>query len=146
MHSSAGEHGGDLKKDTVTIIGGALDLQEKVVKQAMTPIEDVFMLSLDAKLDYETLRKICLTGHSRVPVYEEVEVPSSALLAQVSVSTIHCGASTLNSISLQGAGLDSTAQTNNDINWDNSGPSASPLATSQAHMVKVKKIVGSTLR
>ncbi len=35
MHSSAGEHGGDLKKDTVTIIGGALDLQEKVVKQAI---------------------------------------------------------------------------------------------------------------
>ena len=30
MHSSAGEHGGDLKTDTVTIIGGALDLQEKV--------------------------------------------------------------------------------------------------------------------
>lgn len=83
MHSSVGEYGGDLKTDTVTIIGGALDLQEKVVKQAMTPIEDVFMLSIDAKLDYETLRKICLTGHSRVPVYEEVEVPGSNLLVQV---------------------------------------------------------------
>lgn len=80
MHSSVGELGGDLKTDTVTIIGGALDLQEKVVKQAMTPIEDVFMLSIDAKLDYETLRKICLTGHSRIPVYEEVDVPVSALL------------------------------------------------------------------
>ena len=33
------------------------------------------MLSVDAKLDYELLRKICETGHSRVPVYEEVEVP-----------------------------------------------------------------------
>ena len=83
MHSSVGEYGGDLKTDTVTIIGGALDLQEKVVKQAMTPIEQVFMLSIDAKLDYETLRKICSTGHSRVPVYEEVEVPVSTLLAQV---------------------------------------------------------------
>lgn len=80
MHSSVGELGGDLKTDTVTIIGGALDLQEKVVKQAMTPIEDVFMLSIDAKLDYETLRKICLTGHSRIPVYEEVDVPVPALL------------------------------------------------------------------
>ncbi|GBE85783.1 hypothetical protein SCP_0803050 [Sparassis crispa] len=76
MHSKAGELGGDLKSDTVTIIGGALDLQEKVVKQAMTPIKDVFMLSIDAKLDYEMLRKICLTGHSRVPVYEEVEMPA----------------------------------------------------------------------
>ena len=30
MHSNGGELGGDLKLDTVTIIGGALDLQEKV--------------------------------------------------------------------------------------------------------------------
>lgn len=33
------------------------------------------MLSIDSKLDYDLLKKICLTGHSRVPVYEEVEVP-----------------------------------------------------------------------
>lgn len=41
----------------------------------MTPIADVFMLSIDSKLDYDLLKKICMTGHSRVPVYEEVEVP-----------------------------------------------------------------------
>jgi metal transporter CNNM len=41
----------------------------------MTPIADVFMLSIDSKLDYELLKNICMTGHSRVPVYEEVEVP-----------------------------------------------------------------------
>jgi metal transporter CNNM len=41
----------------------------------MTPIENVFMLSINAKLDFETLRKVCFTGHSRVPVYEEVELP-----------------------------------------------------------------------
>lgn len=40
----------------------------------MTPIEDVFMLSIDSNLDYELLKRICHTGHSRVPVYEEVEV------------------------------------------------------------------------
>jgi metal transporter CNNM len=33
MHSHTGSHGGDLKHDTVTIIGATLDLQEKVVKQ-----------------------------------------------------------------------------------------------------------------
>jgi hypothetical protein len=33
MHSSHATHGGDLKLDTVTIIGATLDLQEKVVKQ-----------------------------------------------------------------------------------------------------------------
>ncbi|KAF5376366.1 hypothetical protein D9757_008634 [Collybiopsis confluens] len=75
MHSSLATHGGDLKIDTVTIIGATLDLQEKVVRQAMTPIKDVFMLSIDSQLDYDLLRKICMTGHSRVPVYEEIEVP-----------------------------------------------------------------------
>lgn len=96
MHSSQATHGGDLKLDTVTIIGATLDLQEKVVKQvripfvpearkadawtqAMTPISDVFMLSIDSQLDYALLKKICLTGHSRVPVYEEVDVPISAV-------------------------------------------------------------------
>jgi metal transporter CNNM len=42
----------------------------------MTPISDVFMLSIESKLDYETLKQISLTGHSRVPVYEEVDVPA----------------------------------------------------------------------
>ncbi|KAI0739436.1 hypothetical protein C8Q80DRAFT_1198681 [Daedaleopsis nitida] len=86
MHSNIGELGGDLKTDTVMIIGGALDLQEKVVSQAMTSIKDVFMLSIDAKLDYETLRKVCLTGHSRIPVYEEVEIPVPRLVAKVNIS------------------------------------------------------------
>lgn len=33
MHSSTSPHGGDLKSDTVTIIGATLDLQEKVVRE-----------------------------------------------------------------------------------------------------------------
>jgi metal transporter CNNM len=75
IHSHDAAHGGDLKHDTVAIIGATLDLQEKVVQHAMTPIDQVFMLSIDAVLDFETLRKICVTGHSRVPVYEEVDAP-----------------------------------------------------------------------
>ncbi|CDO75934.1 hypothetical protein BN946_scf184873.g23 [Trametes cinnabarina] len=84
MHSNTGQLGGDLKTDTVTIIGGALDLQEK----------DVFMLNIDAKLDYETLRKICLTGHSRIPVYEEVEIPVPKLVAKVNIAEADLDAST----------------------------------------------------
>jgi metal transporter CNNM len=42
----------------------------------MTKIENVFMLSVDASLDYDTLRKVCVTGHSRVPIYEEIEYPT----------------------------------------------------------------------
>lgn len=34
----------------------------------MTPIEKVFMLSINDKLDEHMLQRICLTGHSRIPV------------------------------------------------------------------------------
>ncbi|KAI0329228.1 DUF21-domain-containing protein [Cubamyces sp. BRFM 1775] len=81
LHSATGELGGDLQSDTVTIIGATLDLQEKVVRQAMTPLEKVFMLNIDSKLDFETMKRIGDTGHSRVPVYEEVEVPTVAKVA-----------------------------------------------------------------
>ncbi|KAL5501009.1 hypothetical protein ACEPAH_9396 [Sanghuangporus vaninii] len=74
LHGAENPLGGDLQNDTVTIIGATLDLQDKTVKQAMTPISRVFMLHIDAKLDYDTLRRICATGHSRIPVYEEVEL------------------------------------------------------------------------
>ena len=93
LHSSLGEHGGDLRTDTVTIMRHTLDMQEKTAKdvcrlscrneneltifQAMTKIEDVFKISINDVLDYNMLRKICLTGHSRVPVYEEVELPNA---------------------------------------------------------------------
>ena len=36
MHSFAGQHGGDLNTDTITIIDATLDLQEKVVRQVRT--------------------------------------------------------------------------------------------------------------
>lgn len=38
MHSAHAAHGGDLKMDTVAIIGATLDLQEKVVKQVSTVV------------------------------------------------------------------------------------------------------------
>lgn len=73
LHSAAQLHGGDLDKDTAEIIGHTLDLQEKVARDAMQPIGRVFMLPLSTCLDTETLRTICRMGHSRVPVYEDVE-------------------------------------------------------------------------
>ncbi|KAF7327241.1 CNNM transmembrane domain-containing protein [Mycena kentingensis (nom. inval.)] len=80
MHSDANTHGGDLKIDTVQIIGATLDLQEKVVRDAMTPIGKVFMLDIESRLDLDLLRKIVASGHSRIPVYEEIDTPASARL------------------------------------------------------------------
>ncbi|KZO98901.1 DUF21-domain-containing protein [Calocera viscosa TUFC12733] len=71
MHlAGEGGLGGDLAGDTVHIVGGALDFQVKNVKDAMTPLEDVFYLDADAKLDYETLARVVKSGHSRIPIFE----------------------------------------------------------------------------
>ncbi|KAK8849819.1 hypothetical protein IAR55_005155 [Kwoniella newhampshirensis] len=75
MHAAGAEAGGDLDLDTVQMAQGALDLAQKTVKEAMTPIDQVFMLPIEAKLDYETLGHVVRSGHSRIPVYQMVEVP-----------------------------------------------------------------------
>jgi len=83
----------------------------------MTPIDDVFMLSIDSKLDYDLMSKICQTGHSRVPVYEEVEVPIAAIPL--------------------GSGLSTSAVVGGDV--------SNRADPSDQRMVKVKKIIGVLL-
>lgn len=77
MHAASAGHG-DLQTDTVTIVGATLDIQAKVVRDAMTDLSNVYSLPIDAKLDYETLGKILKSGHSRIPVFEEVPLDPSA--------------------------------------------------------------------
>lgn len=60
----------DLDKDEVNIISGALELRKKTVAEVMTHLEDAFMLSIDAILDFETVSEIMKSGFSRIPVYE----------------------------------------------------------------------------
>jgi metal transporter CNNM len=40
-----------LTHDETTIIAGALELSEKMAKDAMTPISDTFVIDINAKLD-----------------------------------------------------------------------------------------------
>ena len=87
MHGDDEKHGGDLNRDTITIVGATLDLQEKVVGDAMTGLDKAFMLDIDSKLDYATLTKILQSGHSRIPVYEMREVEAGAALKKVQSST-----------------------------------------------------------
>lgn len=54
----------------MNIISGALELRKKTVADVMTHIEDAFMLSYDAILDFETVSEIMKSGFSRIPVYE----------------------------------------------------------------------------
>ncbi|WMV20642.1 hypothetical protein MTR67_014027 [Solanum verrucosum] len=52
-----------------TIIAGALDLAQKSVKDAMTPMSRIFSLDLHSKLTDEMMNLMISKGLSRVPVY-----------------------------------------------------------------------------
>ncbi|KAL1929730.1 hypothetical protein VTP01DRAFT_1868 [Rhizomucor pusillus] len=58
-----------LTADEVTIIGAVLDLRSKPVSQIMTPISDVFTLSVDDILNEELVDKILTAGYSRIPIH-----------------------------------------------------------------------------
>ncbi|KVI07120.1 Cystathionine beta-synthase, core [Cynara cardunculus var. scolymus] len=71
MHGNKAGKGGELTNDEITIITGALDLAQKTVKDAMTPISEIFSLELNSKLNEDTMSLLLSKGHSRVPVYLE---------------------------------------------------------------------------
>lgn len=68
MHQQIGtEH---LHEDEVTIIRAVLELNDKTVKDVMTPIEDVYIMSSDTILDEAGVARLVQSGYSRVPVHE----------------------------------------------------------------------------
>nr|XP_053644954.1 unextended protein-like [Cherax quadricarinatus] len=60
----------ELKQEEQNIICGALELHKKTVGEVMTKLDDVYMLSIDTILDFNTINEIMQQGYSRVPVYE----------------------------------------------------------------------------
>ncbi|XP_068214034.1 unextended protein-like [Palaemon carinicauda] len=60
----------DLKTEEQNIICGALEFHKKTVGEVMTKLDDVYMLSVDACLDFNTINEMMQQGFSRVPVYE----------------------------------------------------------------------------
>ncbi|VDK74583.1 unnamed protein product [Dibothriocephalus latus] len=66
------QHGnlGFVDKDEVNIITGALSMNHRTVKEIMTPIDDVYMLSSKAILDFETTNDIIAHGFTRIPIFE----------------------------------------------------------------------------
>lgn len=69
LHRNLGEAGQRLHADEVTIISAVLDLKEKSIGSIMTPMDDVFTLSLDDVLDETTMDDILSQGYSRIPVH-----------------------------------------------------------------------------
>lgn len=64
------EEEGIFKKEERKIMQAALDLEHKAVKSVMTPINKVYMLEINTKIDAQSMREIYKTGHSRIPVFE----------------------------------------------------------------------------
>ena len=73
MHDANKDFGGNLTSEEIKIIKGALDLTHKRAKAAMTPLEMVFMVSVDTILDKQTLESILNSGHSRILVHKKGE-------------------------------------------------------------------------
>ena len=69
FHRDLGDVGQQLNKDEVTIISAVLDLKDKAIGSIMTPMDDVFTLSLDDILDEETMDDILSRGYSRIPIH-----------------------------------------------------------------------------
>ncbi|CAO1630946.1 unnamed protein product [Jaminaea pallidilutea] len=135
MHAAASGRGGDLKGDTIMMVGGALDLQEKVVSQAKTPIDKVFMLPFDAKLDYPTLQRVVRSGHSRIPIYQEIEVPSNPLSGASTPSKR--GKNIFTALTRRNTGM-TPKQSQTEDNGENAQSSETPVT-------KRKNIIGTLL-
>jgi metal transporter CNNM len=59
-----------IDQDEANAMTGALTYKTIQVKDAMTAMEQTFMLGVDEKLSFETIGKIFKTGYSRIPVFE----------------------------------------------------------------------------
>ncbi|CAM0870278.1 unnamed protein product [Alopecurus aequalis] len=71
LHGNEAGKGGELTHDETTIIAGALQLTEKKVKDAMSPLCETFVIDINAKLDRKLMQEVIEKGHSRMPVYHE---------------------------------------------------------------------------
>jgi len=61
----------DISVDEGSILSGVLDFSLKEVSQVMTPLDKVFMLEIDQRLDLNLLSEILEQGFSRIPIYEK---------------------------------------------------------------------------
>ncbi|XP_028411716.1 DUF21 domain-containing protein At4g33700-like [Dendronephthya gigantea] len=59
-----------LTGDEVLIIKGTLDMRNKTVADAYTPLIRVFMFDINEKMTQENMNKVVEKGHSRIPVYD----------------------------------------------------------------------------
>ncbi|ODN00197.1 Metal transporter CNNM4 [Orchesella cincta] len=72
------QHG--LETEEMGIISGALEMKTKTVKDIMTPLDDIFMLPVEASFDFDILTEIECRGYTRIPIYEGVRANVVAII------------------------------------------------------------------
>ncbi|KAH8739494.1 CBS domain multi-pass transmembrane protein [Cryptosporidium ryanae] len=77
-----------LANDEVTIIQGVLDMANKSLLELSVPLENVYMLHIDSKLDHSLLEDILTVGHSRIPIFSKNRHNIEGLLLVKSLITI----------------------------------------------------------
>lgn len=77
-----------LANDEVTIIQGVLDMANKSLLELSVPLNKVYMLHIDSKLDHLLLEDILRVGHSRIPIYSDSIHHIKGLLLVKSLITI----------------------------------------------------------
>ena len=55
--------------DEQHLMSSALHFSSKQIEEIMTPLEDVFMISVTDNLDFDDLKAIYVSGYTRIPVY-----------------------------------------------------------------------------
>ena len=55
--------------DDQTLLSSALHFSTKVVEEIMTPLKDVFAISVTDNLDFDDLKAIYVSGYTRIPVF-----------------------------------------------------------------------------
>ena len=71
IHEKSNE--ADLEASVAKIMTGALDYRNKTVFELMISWDDVYMININEKLNYDLLLNIFKNGHSRVPVYKDLD-------------------------------------------------------------------------
>ena len=78
VHLHAVENGESLSDNEVRIIKGAIDMKEKTVGECQTTVDKVFAISIDTKLDRETLQRSWTLGITEYPYITQAGIISLA--------------------------------------------------------------------
>lgn len=71
LKQHANELTADFAAHETKMMQQVIELKERQVSDIMTPLDKVFMVDYNDKLDFDQLAKIMECGHSRIPVYDK---------------------------------------------------------------------------